>query len=124
MSDARHRLSSMLRADLNAAFRDPEVRAVIATRGGTGSYRIADQMDFGVVRSDPKSMVGFSDITNLDLALWAHAGLVTVHGCLDGDAVRSTETSHSYFAQEPSTELWGSLSVCSTDSTATPTSER
>lgn len=71
-------------ADLDDAFRDPGVRAVIATRGGAGAYRIADRLDFDAVRADPKPVVGFSDITNLHLALWANARLATVHGCLVG----------------------------------------
>jgi muramoyltetrapeptide carboxypeptidase len=71
-------------ADLNDAFRDPEVRAVIATRGGAGAYRIADRIDFDAVRADPKPLVGFSDITNLHLALWTHARLATIHGGLAG----------------------------------------
>ena len=40
-------------ADLNEAFRDPGVRAVVTTRGGAGAYRIADQIDFAAVRADP-----------------------------------------------------------------------
>ena len=71
-------------ADLNDAFRDPAVRAIISTRGGAGSYRIADGIDFDAVRADPKPVVGFSDITNIHLALWAHVGLATIHGCLAG----------------------------------------
>lgn len=37
--------------DLNAALCDPDIRAIFATRGGKGSYRIADQLDFGAARS-------------------------------------------------------------------------
>ncbi|WP_409494473.1 LD-carboxypeptidase [Amycolatopsis sp. cmx-11-12] len=62
-------------SDLNDAFRDPGVRAVIATTGGAGAYRIADGIDFDAVRDDPKPLVGFSDITSLHLALWRHCGL-------------------------------------------------
>lgn len=72
-------------ADLNDAFRDPGVRAVIATRGGAGAYRIVDGIDHAAVRADPKPVVGFSDITNLHLALWRHARLAGIHGCLAGD---------------------------------------
>lgn len=50
-------------ADLNDAFRDPGVRAVITTRGGAGAYRIADELDFGAVGMAPKPVMGFSDIT-------------------------------------------------------------
>lgn len=67
-------------ADLNAALRDPEVRAVFATRGGKGSYRIADRLDVGALRRDPKLVVGFSDITVLHLAIARHAGVAAVHG--------------------------------------------
>lgn len=67
-------------ADLNDAFRDPGVRAVLATRGGKGAYRITDGLDFEAIRRDPKPLVGFSDITALHLALWKQCGLVGVHG--------------------------------------------
>src|SRR4051794_22378181 len=58
-------------ADLNDAFRDPGVRAIIATRGGKGAYRIVDDLDTDAVVRDPKPLVGFSDITHLHLFLWA-----------------------------------------------------
>jgi len=67
-------------ADLNAAFRDPGVRAVIATRGGKGAYRIVDDLDIDAVRRDPKPFVGFSDVTHIHLALWAKCGLAGLHG--------------------------------------------
>jgi muramoyltetrapeptide carboxypeptidase len=67
-------------SDLNEAFRDPGVRAVIATTGGKGSYRIADGIDFDAVRRDPKPLVGFSDITILHLALWQHCRVASLHG--------------------------------------------
>ncbi|WP_348981178.1 LD-carboxypeptidase [Azospirillum sp. TSH100] len=73
-------------ADLNEALRDPEVRAIIATRGGKGAYRIADGLDFAAMRADPKPLVGFSEVTILHLALWHHAGVPGIHGaCWDTD---------------------------------------
>jgi muramoyltetrapeptide carboxypeptidase len=66
--------------DLNAALADPQVRAVLCTRGGYGMQRIVDGVDFDAVRRDPKLVMGFSDITALHLSLWRHAGLATVHG--------------------------------------------
>lgn len=72
-------------ADLNGAIRDPQVRAIFATRGGKGSYRIADRMDFGSMKADPKFVVGFSDITILHLAL-LNAGIGgAIHGAIKGD---------------------------------------
>ncbi len=67
-------------ADLNDAFRDPGVRAVFATRGGKGAYRIVDDLDFGALVRDPKPVVGFSDITHLHLAVWRHCRLAGLHG--------------------------------------------
>lgn len=67
-------------ADLDAAFRDPEVRGILCLRGGYGAQRIVDRLDYDTVRADPKLLVGFSDITALQLALWCEARLATVHG--------------------------------------------
>jgi muramoyltetrapeptide carboxypeptidase len=78
-------------ADLNDALRDPRVRAVVATRGGAGAYRIVDGLDLNAVRADPKPVVGFSDITNLHVAMWAATGVAGVHGCV-GTGGRTDET--------------------------------
>src|SRR5437764_5212762 len=67
-------------ASFNAALRDPTVRALVCTRGGYGAQRIVDVLDMAAVRADPKLVVGFSDITALQLALWRGARLATVHG--------------------------------------------
>lgn len=71
--------------DLNNAFRDPDVRAILTIRGGAGAYRIADDIDFAAVRSDPKPLIGFSDITNIHLSLLARCQLGGIHGCIWGD---------------------------------------
>ncbi len=67
-------------ADLNAMFRDPEVRAVFVTRGGYGSGRLLPHLDYDALRADPKLLVGFSDITSLHLAIHRQTGLVTFYG--------------------------------------------
>lgn len=69
-------------ADLNDALGDPGVRAIFATRGGKGSYRIADRLDFAAARRDPKLLVGYSDITILHLALWNQGIGGGIHGAL------------------------------------------
>jgi len=66
--------------DLHAMFRDPEVKAVIAIRGGYGSERLLDRIDYGLLRAHPKIFLGYSDITCLHLAIHQRAGLVTFHG--------------------------------------------
>jgi len=67
-------------ASFNTALRDPAVRGLVCTRGGYGAQRIVDGLDVEAVRSDPKVVVGFSDITALQLALWRRVRLATVHG--------------------------------------------
>jgi muramoyltetrapeptide carboxypeptidase len=66
--------------DLNAMFRDPQVRAIFAVRGGYGSPRLLPYIDYAAVRRDPKIVVGSSDLTALQLALWRRAGLLTFSG--------------------------------------------
>jgi muramoyltetrapeptide carboxypeptidase len=81
----QHRLD-----DLNQAFRDPGVRAIITTRGGAGAYRIADRIDFDAVLADPKPLVGFSDITSIHLSLLHRCGLAAIHGSLFGITCQPT----------------------------------
>ena len=67
-------------ADFNAALRDPQIRGIFCTRGGYGAQRIVADLDFDAVRSDPKLVVGFSDITAIHGALWNRTRLATLHG--------------------------------------------
>lgn len=70
-------------ADLNAAIRDPEVRAILTLRGGCGSLRLLADVDTDALRADPKPIIGFSDITALH-QLWHRAGVPSVHGAVAG----------------------------------------
>jgi muramoyltetrapeptide carboxypeptidase len=67
-------------ADLMAMFRDAEVRAIVAARGGYGSGRLLPLLPMDVVRDHPKIVVGYSDLTFLLLALVQRAELVAFHG--------------------------------------------
>ena len=57
-------------ADINAAFADPRIRAVIATTGGDDEVTVVPHVDTAVVRNDPKPFFGYSDNTNLHHLLW------------------------------------------------------
>jgi muramoyltetrapeptide carboxypeptidase LdcA involved in peptidoglycan recycling len=66
-------------ADLNAAFADPSVSAVIASIGGDDSARILRHLDGNLIRANPKILLGFSDTTTQ--LVFAHSlALVTFHG--------------------------------------------
>jgi hypothetical protein len=59
-------------ADLNAAFADPRIRAIVATIGGDDQITVIPHLDPEAVRADPKPFVGYSDNTNLLSWLWSH----------------------------------------------------
>ncbi|MFI9469738.1 LD-carboxypeptidase [Streptomyces sp. NPDC052492] len=68
-------------ADLQDAWCDPSVDAVICARGGFGAQRMVDALDWEAMRAaGPKVLVGFSDITTLHEAFAVRLGLVTLHG--------------------------------------------
>ncbi|MFH5833888.1 LD-carboxypeptidase [Halalkalibaculum sp. DA384] len=67
-------------SDLNRMFRDPGIDAIIPFRGGWGSNRILQYIDFDAIGENPKPLIGFSDITTLLLSIYAKTGLVTFHG--------------------------------------------
>jgi len=66
--------------DLNAMFADPEVKAIICVRGGSGAARLLPLLDYDAIRRNPKVLLGYSDITALHSAIHARTGLVTFHG--------------------------------------------
>ncbi|UNK41238.1 LD-carboxypeptidase [Luteimonas sp. S4-F44] len=66
--------------DLNAMFADPQVRAVICVRGGSGAARLLPLLDYDTIARNPKVLLGYSDITALHSAIHARTGLVTFHG--------------------------------------------
>jgi muramoyltetrapeptide carboxypeptidase len=68
-------------SDLQAMLDDPSIKAIICARGGYGSTRILDRIDFSSLKKHPKWIVGFSDITALHLAL-VRQGIVSVHGTM------------------------------------------
>ncbi|MFD3836537.1 LD-carboxypeptidase [Streptomyces sp. NPDC058642] len=68
-------------ADLQRAWCDPSVDAVLCARGGYGAQRMTDLLDWEAMRAaGPKVFVGFSDITALHEAFATRLGLVTLHG--------------------------------------------
>lgn len=66
-------------ADLNAAFADPTIRAIVATVGGEDQITVVPHLDAALVRADPKPFVGYSDNTNLHQWLWS-AGIASFYG--------------------------------------------
>jgi len=66
--------------DLHAMFRDRKIKAVFCARGGYGTHRILQKLDYGLFSRNPKILVGYSDITALLFAMFKKSGLITLHG--------------------------------------------
>jgi muramoyltetrapeptide carboxypeptidase len=65
---------------LHQAILAPQVRGLICARGGYGTLRLLEHLDYRLLAENPKYLVGFSDITNLLCLFSQRAGLVTFHG--------------------------------------------
>lgn len=66
--------------DFNDAARDPQVRGIFALRGGYGTMRILDLVDYDAIRTNPKVVLGYSDLTALLNVITQRTGVVTFHG--------------------------------------------
>lgn len=67
-------------ADVNRMFADDTVDAIICLRSGYGSARTLPYLDYELIRSNPKLIIGFSDLTALITAIHGKSGLITFHG--------------------------------------------
>ena len=67
--------------DLQIALNDPETGAIICSRGGYGSVRIIDRLNFGGCTSNPKWLIGFSDVTILH-SCFHKLEVATIHGAM------------------------------------------
>ena len=75
--------SSNIRAridDIHEAFMDSNVNAVIASIGGFNSNQLLHYIDYELIKSNPKIICGYSDITALISAIYKKTGIITYHG--------------------------------------------
>lgn len=84
--------------DLQEAFDDKETKAVLCSRGGYGTVRIIDKINFTDFLENPKWLIGFSDITILHACL-SNLGVATIHGVMPryffNEKGEPTENLHS-----------------------------
>jgi muramoyltetrapeptide carboxypeptidase len=66
--------------ELHDLWRDPEVKAIMAVRGGYGCLRLAPDLDLELIRSNPKMVLGFSDLTVLLNIIVRQTGTMALHG--------------------------------------------
>jgi len=65
--------------DIQKATDDPDVKAVLCSRGGYGMTRIIERIDFSALAKTPKWYVGYSDITSLHMWLGNICGIASLH---------------------------------------------
>lgn len=82
-------------ADVMAMMTDPRIDAVFCSRGGYGSARLLDRLDYRALARRRMLLVGFSDITALQMALWRKIGLVTFSGALPSVDMADEMDSHT-----------------------------
>ena len=68
--------------DLQEMINDPKIRAIFAARGGYGSVRTLQNVDFSRFEEDPKWLIGYSDITVLHSYINKFTGVESIHGMM------------------------------------------
>lgn len=94
--------------DLNEAFADKEVNAIIATIGGLTANQILDKLDYSLIEKNPKIFCGYSDNTVIHSAINKFSNLVTFYGpCLMtqfGEYPKPLEYTETYFQKAVSND--------------------
>ena len=67
-------------SDLHDAYLDKNVKAILTTIGGFNSNQMLDHIDYNIIKSNPKILCGYSDITALNNAIYAKTGVITYSG--------------------------------------------
>ena len=80
-------------AHFNAVVADDRVKAVLCARGGYGTLRMLDEVDYAAVAAAAKPIIGFSDITALHRAVYLRSGLATFHGPMVATLKQSDQAS-------------------------------
>ena len=102
---------------LMAMFRDPAIDAIMCARGGNGSIRLLDKLDYPLIKQNPKPFIGYSDITLFLQAISKNCGFVTYHGPMLASFGRDFDprTADDFFAHIESERGLSRLAVPDVD---------
>jgi len=81
--------------ELQQMLSDKKIRAILFARGGYGTSRIIDRVDFSPLKKDPKWLIGFSDITVIHNHLLNQAHLSSIHGPMASAFIKGTVSKKS-----------------------------
>ncbi|MGA2405772.1 MAG: LD-carboxypeptidase [Bacteroidales bacterium] len=96
--------------DLQEMTNDPEIKAVICSKGGYGMSRIINRIDFSALKKCPKWYTGFSDITVLHMWLNEVCGVMSIHGEMPLNFNNTEKTSDTFSSLKQA--LFGDLQSC------------
>ncbi len=100
--------------ELTLALADPEVKAILAVRGGYGAMRLFEKVDFSILARSPRWIVGFSDITALHATAWA-LGVASIHAphvaTLGGASPRDRASWLAALERPSARHEWSGLTV-------------
>lgn len=66
-------------SDLHEMYADPEIQAIWCIRGGFGTTHLLPDLNYKLIKKNPKILLGYSDITALHCALWTRLGVSNLH---------------------------------------------
>lgn len=83
--------------DIEIMFLDKNIDAILCLRGGYGTPRILDKINYDIIKSNPKIFIGYSDITALHIAFNQYCNLVTFHGIMASTVPNWEEFTYNSF---------------------------
>jgi muramoyltetrapeptide carboxypeptidase len=81
--------------DLQFALDDDSVKAILMARGGYGTLRVIDQLDFSRFKKSPKWICGYSDVTVLHSHIHSNFNVATIHGTMPINFLKNEEATSS-----------------------------
>jgi muramoyltetrapeptide carboxypeptidase len=84
-------------SDLKEAINDPVTKAILCARGGYGTVRTIERLDFSAILRNPKWLVGFSDVTILHSVL-NKLGIASIHGSMPGFFLENKKINRSFLS--------------------------
>jgi len=89
--------------DIHKMYADPDIAAIICARGGWGCLRLLDKLDYDLIQNNPKVLIGYSDITTLQLAFWSQINIPSLSGPMV--AVEMSQSMKSFTENH----FWGQI---------------
>lgn len=81
--------------DINEMFKDKEVKMIFCVSGGFNSNSVFEYLDYDAIKANPKPLIGFSDSTSIENAIYAKTGVITFNGATF-KALTSWATPYAY----------------------------